>query len=152
MIPVQRLSDAVRQAEYKKSERQIIRQAEDFMLWTLLRSWTIEQGEDAQVLKVDIARLHHDSLSVLPVGFDSDIDETVAVVSLPVQAIYRALAGLKPPVSERDIDGLRPFFNDPAVRRAVSPVQVENRRPVAKVTPAPVPERRPTLSARRDRG
>lgn len=152
MIPVGRLKDVVEQASYKKSERQIIRESDDFTLWALLRSWTIEQEADGQVLKVDLSRLHHDALTVLPVGFGSDADETITVVTVSVQAIYRALANLKPEVSERFIEGLRPFFNDPAVRRAISPIQVEYRGPVIRTAPVPPPEKRPTLSMHRDRG
>lgn len=97
---------------------------------------------------MDVRQLHHDCLSVLPVGFERDVDQVVGTVTVPVQALYRAMAGLEPKVSDRDIEALRPFFNDPAVRRAVTPVRIEHRRSIVTADPEAVPQRRQVLSAR----
>ena len=152
MIPVKRLKEAVDQARVKKSERQIVLQSEEFGLWALLRSWSVEEQDGVLMLKLDVARLHHDSMAVLPVGFDRDFDQSNDAVTVTVQGLYRALAGLKPAVLEHDIDAIRPFFNDPVIRRALAPIQVEHRRPVMIASPVAPPADRPKLSTRRGPG
>jgi hypothetical protein len=152
MIPVRRLREAVEGARARKSERQIIRHKEDFILWALLRSWSVETVNDVLVVNIDLSRLHHDSMTVLPSGFDKDVDESFPspqAIQVPVQNLYRALAGRKPPVNERDIDAIRPFFNDPAIRQTISPVQIETRRAVVRAASPPAHPERPKLTARR---
>lgn len=149
MVPVGTLMEAVDNARAKKSEKQIILQGEDFMLWALLRAWQVERtDDDAQSLTVDIMRLHHDAMNALSYGFSQDSGGDNKSMSFPVQALYRALAQLKPPVSERGIDGIRPFFNDPEIRRAIVPVAVEHKRASIQVAPPPKSADRPTLHVR----
>lgn len=143
MLPAKRLRDAVEQASVKKSERHIVLQSEEFALWAMLRSWSVERRDDGLVVRVDVTRLHHDCMTVLQVGFDSDfdMDDAVEIVEVPVQAIYRSLVDAKQ-ASEREIDGIRPFFNDPDLRRSIAPLEVETRRPAARPKPqAPRPAR-----------
>jgi hypothetical protein len=152
MIPVTRLREAVDEARVKKSERQIIRHTDDYMLWALLRSWKVESNDDTLVVNMDLSRLHHDTLALLPSGFDNDISDgvdSIQNVRVPVQAIYRALAAQKPAVGEREIDAIRPFFNDPDIRRSISPVQIETKRTVIRAAAPAIRVERPTLSARR---
>lgn len=150
-LPVSRLREAVSEAMVKKSERQIILYDEEFLFWTLLRSWKIETDEDGkQVIILDLAMLYRDTMSVLPDGFDDDGQEMSGLVAVPVQAVYQALASQKPALGERDIEAIRPFFNDPSVRRKISPVQVEHRQPNALSTENSSKARvkRPILHAR----
>lgn len=149
MVPIRRLADAVDSARVKKSERQIILQNEDFIFWSLLRSWHVNhQEEGALALTVDLIRLHHDSMSAMPFGFDDDGPHEQNAITLPVQSIYRALGSIKPAVQDRDIDCIRPFFNDPVVRKKITPVAVEHRRASIQPTEPLKPDDRPTLSLR----
>ena len=128
-LPVQRLKALVADAAAKKSERQIVRYNEDFLLWSLLRSWRVERNDaDVLMLTIDLARMHDDAMGVIPDGFEPDLDNPQPTVSLPVQSLYVALGNRKPPVSERDIDAIRPFFNDPKLRGALSPVEIVHRQ------------------------
>jgi hypothetical protein len=152
MIPVRRLREAVESARVKKSERQIVRHAEDYMLWALLRAWRIETVGDVLMVSVDIARLHHDALMQLSNGFDDDLTEGAVPVTqlmMPVQAIYRALGAQKPSVGERDIEGIRPFFNDGEIRRSISPIQIETRRVIHRIVDPVIRINRATLSPRK---
>jgi hypothetical protein len=92
--------------------------------------------------------LHHDAMGAMPYGFNQDTGGDNKALSLPVQALYRAMAQLKPPVSERSLDGIRPFFNDPEIRRAIAPVAVEHRRTSIQTALPPKPADRPTLHVR----
>jgi len=151
MIPLRRLREAVEGARVKRSERQIVRHAEDYLFWALLRSWRVEMVDEVLVVTVDLSRLHHDAMTVLPSGFDNDIDQSFPspeAIQVPVQNLYRALGAQKPPISERDIDAIRPFFNDPDIRRLISPVHVE-RRSVVRAAPPAAPPERPKLALRR---
>ena len=150
-LPVSRLREAVDEASFRKSERQLVRHDEDFMLWSLLRAWKI--GRDAEndvlIITVDLDRLHHDALSVLPDGFDADNEPGTREVSFPVQALYVALAGRRPPVAEGAIEAIRPFFNDPKLRKLIAPIEVVH----VAATPLPNAPRdlrpsRPTLGLR----
>jgi hypothetical protein len=50
-------------------------------------------------------------------------------------------------VSERDIDAIRPFFNDAKLRGALSPVEIVHRQTAATHEgPAPARTSRPKLS------
>jgi NACHT domain/Restriction endonuclease len=151
MIPVRLLSEATAEARVKKSERQIIRQADDFTFWALLRCWNVDRHEDETlVLSVDLVNLHNDTMGAMPYGFDNDgAVSTQEVVTVQVQSIYRALANFKPSVPEKDIDAIRPFFNDADVRGKIAPVKVEYRRAQVQVTPQAIPEERHTLTLRR---
>ena len=149
MVPVGKLTEAVENARAKKSEKQIVLQGEDFMLWALLRAWNVERtGENTQVLNIDVVRLHHDATNAMSYGFSQDAGGENKAVTLPVQALYRAMSQLRPAVSDRGIDGIRPFFNDPDIRRAIAPVTVEQRRPSVQIAAPPKPVDRPTLRAR----
>jgi hypothetical protein len=149
MIPVKRLAEAVDDARVKKSEKQIVLQGDDFLLWALLRSWQVGRGDDGTLLvKVDLQKLHHDCMTAMAFGFDTDGDDRVDAVELPIQAIYRALASSKPSVSQNEIDGIRPFFNDPVIRKAIAPVTVEHRRATVQKPDTVKPDDRPTLSVR----
>lgn len=148
-LPVKRLREAVEDAQARKSERQIIRYDDDFMLWAVLRSWRVEQGADKRLMVVvDVSRLHHDVLGLLPGGFDRDWEEAQETVTVPVQSIYQALSAMRPAVGEKDIDAIRPFFNDPEVRRLISPVQVERRQTFVPAVAVERPER-PLLKLRK---
>lgn len=128
-IPVEQLKAHVAEAAAKKSERQIVRYNEDYLLWSLLRSWRVERNDaDVLTLTIDLERMHEDAMGVMPDGFDSDLDNPEQTVSLPVQSLYVALGNRKPPVSERDIDAIRPFFNDAKLRGAFSPVEIVHRQ------------------------
>ncbi|MDT8758747.1 NACHT domain-containing protein [Sphingomonas psychrotolerans] len=152
MIPVRRLADAVDEARAKKSEKQIVRRNDEFMLWTLLRSWEIEQDPDGTlVLTVNLAKLHNDAMGVLPHGFSEPTDSYRDAISVPVQALYRALAALRPKVSEQQIDQIRPFFNDPKIRKSIVPVQIERKKAVITYTDLSAREERPKLSIRERR-
>ncbi len=154
MIPVKTLAEAVEGARVKKSEKQIIRQSDDFIFWALLRSWRVERHEDGTLLlTVDLARLHADAMGAMPFGFDDDGDgiPDQESVTLPVQSIYRTLSASKPATSERDIDAIRPFFNDEVIRKAIAPVKVEHRRAVIQIPDPPKAEVRPTLTLRGSR-
>ncbi|MGF7152017.1 hypothetical protein FHS96_005685 [Sphingomonas zeicaulis] len=143
MIPIARLREAVSQAQVKKSERQIINYDEDFLLWALLRSWSVTtDDQDRQVLVVDLLRLHQDVLGISPNGFAQDEDPGQTSISIPVQSLYRALAAQRPAVSERDIEALRPFFNDAAVREAFAPIQIEHRQAPQITEGAPINKRK----------
>ncbi|RVT39692.1 NACHT domain-containing protein [Sphingobium algorifonticola] len=143
LIPVQQLKALVGDAAAKKSERQIVRYNEDYLFWSLLRSWRIDRNEsDVLTLTIDLMRMHSDAMGVMPDGFDSDIEEPEQTISLPVQALYVALASRQPPVHERDIDAIRPFFNDPKVRNAFAPVEIVHRQ-TAPVLDTPAAERAP---------
>lgn len=150
MVPVGRMVEAVEKARAKKSEKQIVLHGEDFILWSLLRAWRVDRtDDDTQELTIDLIRLHHDAMTVLPFGFGQDAGSDIKTVTLPVQAFYRAMSQMNPPVSERAIDGIRPFFNDADVRKLIAPVEVEHRRPAIQVTaPKPKPAERPTLRVR----
>ena len=148
LLPVSRLKEAVAEAAYKKSERHIIRHDEDFLLWSLLRSWTItRERDDVQSITVDLERLHHDAMGVLPDGFDADVEDGVRHVSFPVQSLYVALGSRRPAVTERDIDAIRPYFNNTLLRALIAPIEIVHRQS----PPAPVAEPRtprPTLKPR----
>lgn len=150
MVPVGTLMEAVEKARTKKSEKQIVLHDENFMLWALLRAWQVGRtdDDDTQVLTVDLIRLHHDAMTAMPYGFAQDAAGDNKSVSIPVQSIYRALSQLRPPVSERGIDGIRPFFNDPDIRNAIAPVTVEHRRPSIQVLAPAKPTDRSTLRVR----
>lgn len=128
-LPVERLREAITEAAEKKSERQIIRHDRDFLLWTVLRAWRIER-DDGGVLNitVDLDRLHSDVLALLPDGFGPDYDESLRTVTISVQSLYVALGRLRPRVGEREIDAIRPFFNDERLRRLISPVEILHRQ------------------------
>ncbi len=129
LLPVEQLKELVTEAVAKKSERQIVRYNEDYLLWSLLRSWRIERNDnDVLTLTIDLARMHSDAMGVMPDGFDSDLDNPELQISLPVQSLYVALGNRKPPVSERDIEAIRPFFNDAKLRGAFSPVEIVHRQ------------------------
>jgi hypothetical protein len=136
-LPVARLREAVAEAQVKRSERQIIRYDEDFMFWTLLRSWSVahDTKNDRQMVVLNLNSLHQDAMAVLPDGFDNDEGATQSTVSIPVQAVYVALRSRRPALTERDIEAIRPFFNDPAVRTAISPIQIEHRQSVTPSSP-----------------
>lgn len=150
MVPIASLAEAVQNAKVKKSERQIVRQDEDFLFWALLRSWHVERriGEELGVT-IDLTRLHHDAMTMLPGGFDRDVEEPRGKVSVPVQALYRGLATLKPAASESDLDKIRPFFNDPDARSKIAPLQVEHREASVRVAVPPPPVDRPKLTTKR---
>jgi hypothetical protein len=67
-------------------------------------------------------------MGVMPDGFESDLENPEPTISLPVQSLYVALGNRKPPVTERDIDAIRPFFNDAKLRGAFSPVEIVHRQ------------------------
>ena len=149
-LPVEQLKALVVEAAAKKSERQIVRYNEDYLLWSLLRSWRVERNDaDVLTLTIDVARMHDDAMGVLPDGFDSDVDNPQQTVSLTVQSLYVALGNRKPPVSERDIEAIRPFFNDAKLRAAFSPVEIVHRQtaPVLETVP-PVRVAKPKLGLR----
>lgn len=150
LIPLGKLKVLVAEAGTHKSERQIIRHDEDFLFWSLLRCWKIERGEgDVMILTIDLVRMHADAMAVLPDGFEQDADDPVAQVSLPVQSIYVALSNRNPPVSERDIDAIRPFFNDAKLRGSFSPVEVTHiQRDAAPVVSGASRASKPVLGIR----
>lgn len=128
LLPVERLKAAVEGASGKKSERQIVRHDADFLFWSVLRSWSIGQDKSGvQTITIDLIKLHHDAMGVMPDGFASDGGDAARTIALPVQALYVALTNRKPEVSARDIEEIRPFFNNPDVRKLISPVEIVYR-------------------------
>ncbi len=149
MIPAGALREAVENAMTRRSEKQIVLHDEDFMLWTLLRAWRVETTDQgAQELVIDLERLHHDAMIELGHGLTQDSGDAASALSLPVQALYRAMAQLKPPVGERDIDGIRPYFNSVAVRRMIAPIVIEHKRATAQIPPTMRVVDRPVLGIR----
>lgn len=137
IIPVARLKELMAEAAAHRSERQLIRRDEDYLLWSMLRSWKIAQSEgDILTLTIDVVRMHHDAMATLADGFEKDIDEPMSHVALPVQSLYVALTGRKQAVSEHDIDAIRPFFNDPKLRSLLAPVEVEYLQAAATTVPS----------------
>lgn len=137
-LPVEQLKALVAEAAAKKSERQIVRYNEDYLLWSLLRSWRVERNDaDVLTLTIDVVRMHDDAMGVMPDGFDSDIDNQQQTVSVTVQSLYVALGNRQPAVSERDIDAIRPFFNDAKLRAAFSPVEIIHRQTAPVLETAP---------------
>ena len=67
--PVEQLKVLVAEAAAKKSERQIVRYNEDYLLWSLLRSWRVERNDaDVLTLTIDVAQMHDDAIGVMPDG------------------------------------------------------------------------------------
>lgn len=146
MIPAKRLASAVAAASEKKSERQIIRHDEDFILWALLRALRVETGEDDTLVAIiDVAKLHHDVLGLVPGGFADDKEATLKDFRFPVQSIYVGMRNLQPEVNERTIDAIRPFFNDPNLRKLIAPVQIDYRPSISVPRPAEPRPRKPLL-------
>lgn len=148
MVPASTLAEAVERARSKKSEKQIILHGGNFMLWSLLRAWEVKLLEDLQMLSIDVVRLHHDAMTAMQYGFGQDASGEIKAVVFPVQALYRAMSQLKPPVSDRTIDGIRPFFNDADIRKAIAPIAVEHRRAAIQMPAQPKPADRPKLHIR----
>jgi len=146
-LPLERLREAIAEAAEKKSERQIIRHDRDFLLWSVLRSWRIGRDEGGILnITVDLEGLHNDVLAVLPDGFGPDFDESLSTVTISVQSLYVALSRLRPPVGEREIDAIRPFFNDEKLRRLIAPVEIVHRQTTPVEPTTAVRAVRPTLS------
>ncbi|KTT68051.1 NACHT domain-containing protein [Sphingomonas sanguinis] len=149
MVPVRTLVEAVESARVRKSEKQIVLQGEDFTLWAFLRASKVQQTVGGtQILNINLIGLHHDAMTAMPYGFSQDTGGENKVVNMPVQALYRAMSQLRPPVSERGIDGIRPFFNDPRIRKTIAPVTVEHRRAAIQLATPSKPTDRSTLGVR----
>jgi hypothetical protein len=149
-LPDQRLREAVREAQAKRSERQIIRRDEDFMLWCLLRAWRIEGGREVdRRIVIDLVQLHHDAMGEVRDGFADDGVEPQRETSLPVQMLYQGLAYRVPPIEGRAIEQLRPYFNNEEVRKLIAPIEVEHRQTVGAAGATPTGRQsRKTLRAR----
>jgi len=119
-----------------------VRDDDDFLLWALLRSWTVaKDDQDRQVVTVDLYKLLRDLAGFVQDGFEMDQESVQIEITVPVQAIYQALGAQSPGIGEGDIDGIRPFFNNPGLRKLLSPIQIEHR-------PAVVPTPQPQSAAR----
>ena len=146
-LPLERLREAVTEAIGKKSERQIIRHDQDFLLWSVLHAWRIERDDGGILnISVDLERLHNDVLAVLPDGFGPDFEESLKTVTISVQSLYVALGRLRPRVGEREIDAIRPFFNDEKLRGLISPVEIVHRQSSQFEPQVVARTPRPTLS------
>ncbi|WP_020415550.1 NACHT domain-containing protein [Sphingomonas sp. PR090111-T3T-6A] len=142
MLPIRRLGHAVEEAQFRKTQRQIILHDEDYTLWSFLRAVRIEQADNEDLrIVIDVRTLHDDARAHVSGSFERDASEPRQQFGLPVQALYQALANRSSPVAEKDIDAIRPFFNDPAVRGRLSPVDIERRSRDADPVIVPKPDR-----------
>lgn len=139
LIPVSRLKSFVLEAAARKSERQIVEYTEDYQLWSMLRCCQVGSGaNDVLTLTIDLTRMHGDAMGAMQNGFAGDVDEREQSLSLSVQSIYVALATRQPAVSERDIDAIRPFFNDAKLRAALAPIEIIRRQAAPSLDSAPI--------------
>lgn len=121
MIDVTSLKNAVRKVRGHRSTRFPVRRDESFLLWAFLRNVQVIRDGDLSI-KVNPNGLLQDARLALSSGFADDRDVFETELHIPVQALYRALARLE--VSDHDIDAIRPFFTEGAVRNSITPLEV----------------------------
>jgi hypothetical protein len=145
MIPIDQLKSATAKARSfgKKAQGLVnVRQDEQFPLWIFLRCVKVSKEEGGVAAALDVNRLQHDTDRRLGFGFKDDWEFESRVYQFPVQALYRIWATLG--VSNRDIDAIRPFFNDESVRSRIKPLEV--KRVVLSGTGSVFGKQRPVLS------
>lgn len=148
LLPMQEFVAAVEAAREKRSNRLVISQDDSFFLWSILSSWNISRDESgALMITIDLVKLHHGTLHLIPGSFEPETGTPVSTVSLSVQALYQALSNLPKPVSDKEIDRIRPYFNDSRIQKHIVPVVVEYRTEIVtkKIAPPKKPVRE-TLS------
>ncbi len=137
MLDVPALKNAIGQVRGSRSSRHIVRRKDNFLLWSFLRSTSIDVSSDL-TLVFDARTLLSDANKALRIGFAEDGEGPAPLARLPVQMLYQALSRLG--VSDRDIDAIRPYFTEPATRKSITPLEVEVRGKGTVVVVAPVVE------------
>lgn len=129
-IPRNDLAGATARIEKRRSAIAQVHLDEQPALWAFLSACRIREGEDEQLIDLNIPNLINDARAMMPIGFYDLVSVSpVGNVSCSVQAYYRALQALD--VSERDIDKLRPFFNNADLRKRIHPIIVERHKSIS---------------------
>lgn len=137
MLRVSLVKQAVSTVRHQRNKRFPVQRADSYLLWTFLRATSVTVDPNV-TLVIDCGRLVEDAQRTLRRGFiEEEVVATAPTVRISAALIYQALDKLG--ASNADIDAIRPFFNEPATRAAISPleVQVLERKPVvtaSKVT------------------
>lgn len=121
MIPIRALQDAVSQVRGHRNARLNVLRGKSFLLWSFLRGTSVTV--DGRVLvHINSQKLLDDAKGALHVGFADDASETPKLAIAP-QLLYQALANLG--ASEKEIEGIRPYFAEAATRTSIYPLEVE---------------------------
>jgi hypothetical protein len=144
------LLDAVQTARKLGSgEHHYISMDKNLALWAFLYSAKIETGPLR--VTVDLRELRKRVSSHFPMGFADEQDEHLPDdhrhVTVEVQPIYRAW-GIRP----ADLEKVRPFFTDDAVRRKILPLEIvvrAARDDREKLAPPGKPQSRQTLGLKK---
>lgn len=116
------IAAAIREIAANRNYTATIREDTNFLLWLFLTSTSINRDPASRELHIDV------NLSKLTDGIMSTahiVDYAIPVgpiISVPVQAVYQAIG-----MNSRELDGIRPFFNDERVRDRIKPLVVEIR-------------------------
>lgn len=138
MLRIPTLKQAVSTVRNQRNKRYPVQRADSYLVWTFLRATSVVVDPNV-TLVIDCGKLVEDAQRTLRRGFVEDEATTIApTVRISAALIYQALDKLG--TSNSDIDAIRPFFNEPATRAAISPLEVQ------------VLERKPVVSAARPDG
>lgn len=132
-IPRGDLAQAIGKIDKRRSAIAQVHLGEQPALWAFLSACRIREGDDGQLIDLNIPNLVNDARAMLPIGFYDLVSVSpTGNVFCSVQAYYRALAALG--VGEREIDRLRPFFNNAELRRRIHPIIVERHKALPGAT------------------
>jgi len=121
MIDVAALKAAILLVRGNRSSRHIIERKQNFLLWSFLRSTTIDTSGDLSI-EINTRKILDDAQKTLRLGFADDAEDFPPIIKFSVQALYQSLSRLG--VSDRDIDAIRPYFTEPATRKSITPLEI----------------------------
>jgi hypothetical protein len=117
-----------------RTEHHYVAMDANLPLWVLL--WTTKVSKNPLMLTIDFLEVRKRARASLPMGFADEPDEpgNRFNVAMNVQEIYRAWG-----VRESELDKLRPFFTDEALRAKILPLEIvrtgrEDREPAKAPT------------------
>ncbi len=136
LIQPSAISAAIKQASKGTTSLAIIKRTDELALWTLLSAVTISRdgsGSRELHLTLDIQDL---CLALAPIVGTSLTTQSLPAgseLSVPLQLVLKATG-----LSNKQLDTIRPFFNDDALRSRIRPLTVDRRS-----RPAPSDKRAP---------
>jgi hypothetical protein len=130
-LPRDNVKQALAEVYRGKSVRVQVRRDEAVLWWGFLAAADIDRNDATKELRisVDLLSLEDEMAVVLGMGFAPDeigIEATLPRRDCSLAQVYRAMADLS--VREREIDAIRPFFNDESLRARIMPLVVQRKR------------------------